>query len=414
MKSIILAPFTLIYPKVFFLFFVLVRPIVDIYSYNRFIGRINLASILTLFLILLYPLELLKRRKIRLENSDFMVHFNILFSIFLFVSLFSFIYSKNISISLMDLARLISILAVFNYVAIYCSKGENPKLLINVIIISSILPVCFGLYQFLFGKGSLATPGFNRIYGTFVHPNVFAQYLLLVFFLLLFVLATFKIKKIYRRLLIVYSVIMLFSLYNTFARGAWIAVAIGVLIFIFLKTKLSKKIIHFSLILILLLALSPYLQKRWEDITQPQDNQVNSLEWRVNLWRNSVAYLQEHPFIGNGLGMYEEKMGQMAHNDYLKISYETGLLGLIFYLILLCYVLFGALRNLFKAKSLFEINRYKIILCIIVSLLTMSLADNLARSTLIMIYYFFVISILFNFPQLQNLEDKGNFEIVNG
>jgi len=413
MRSIILAPFTLIYPKIFFLFFLLVRPIVDFYSYIRLAGSINLASILTLFLIILYPLELLKRQKIRLKNSNFMVNFNILFFIFLFISLFSLVYSNNISISLMDFARLISILVVFNYVAIYCSNRENPMLLVNVILISSIIPLSFGFYQFVFVKGGLATPGFNRIYGTFMHPNVFAQYLLLIFFLLLFLLSTFKIKKLYRRFLIFYSLVIIFALYNTFTRGAWVALLMGVLIFIFLRTKASKKIIHFSLILILLLVLSPYLQKRWEDITRPQYNQVNSLEWRLNLWRNSVEYLTEHPFIGNGLGMYEYKTGQMAHNDYLRISYETGFLGLLVYMVLLCYILFSSLRNLLRSKTLFNINRYKIILCVIVSLLIMGLTDNLARSTLIMIYYFSVINILFNFPKLKNLEDKVNFRIIN-
>jgi len=411
MKSIVLAPFTFIYPTIFFLFFLFARPLADIFSDVRFAGSMNVASILTFMLIVLYPLELLKRKKLRLENRKFVINVNIIFFILLLISSFSFIHSKNIPISLMDFARFFSILAVFNYAALYASTKERPLFLITVILFSALLPLCFGLYQYLSGTGGLATPGFNRIYGTFTHPNVFAQYLVLIFFLIIFLLTTCTMRKSYRFVLFCYVLITLFALYNTFTRGAWIALLVGVLLYISMKTKVHKKVIFVPLVLIVLLLLSPYLQKRWVDIAQHQQyDQQNSLEWRLHLWEETVGYLKEYPFTGNGLGMYEYKIGVMAHNDYLRISYETGFLGLGLYMILLCYILFSALRNLSKAKFLFEINSYKTAVCLMVSLLLMSLVDNLARSTVIMIYYFAGISFLFTFPRLQHREKEGTLQ----
>ncbi len=106
---------------------------------------------------------------------------------------------------------------------------------------------------------------------------------------------------------------------------------------------------------------------RVEDAIQLEDN--SSLQ-RVNLWRDTVRLIFDRPFLGVGLGNYEfsiprfmsreslavkqrmerggrELMAFSAHNEYLEVWAEMGLLGLLAFGILL-FQIGGALVDLLR------------------------------------------------------------------
>jgi len=394
---LILAPVLFIYPRLCFFSFIFVRPIVDIYSEIRFGGAMNLASIFTMALIFICGAELIIKGILKeIRKNIVLVNINKLFLLLLFVSLFSVFYSRNVMISVVDFLRLFSVFVIFNYVSL-CFTDEKDKVrVIFLILASSLIPLFIGFCQFLFEKGNVYTFGFNRIYGTFAHPNVFAQFLLLIFLLLLLVLNNYKVKQIYSWGLFLYSLLIVFSIYHTFTRGIWISMMLAIFIFVLVKTKITKKIGYLLLIFFIVLCLSPFIMKRWEDISLRRTSHGNSLEWRMRVWQKTIIDLKRHPVIGNGLGMYQYNMGKMVHNDYLRICYEVGILGLTIYLFLLFYILFSFIRRLLMSKTLAEINSSKIGIAIIVCLLVISLADNLVRSTVIFSYYFLSLGLLFN------------------
>lgn len=386
------AIFVLIYPEVYFIFFILVRSSVDLMDTHQMIGNINVASVITILLIFIGIMVLCKKDNLaKIKGDTFLLNINRIFLLFLLVSLFSLINTGNFIISFADWFRLVSVIVIFNYAYLYLSGEDNLRFLIYLVLLSSILPLCFGFYQFLFNAGNLFTPGFNRIYGTFVHPNVFGQYLLVVFFLVFYFISNHKSNRIFRIGLYLLISLIIFEIYHTFARGVWIALFVSLILYSLSYRALGRKFFYLLIAALLISFVYANIQERFMDITHPGSYHMSSWEWRVMVWNKTVSSIKEHPIIGHGLGMYKQKFYFAAHNDYLRLAYEIGILGLIFYLYFPCYILFESIKNSLSAGDTYEKKKNAIVICLIVALLIMSTADNLARSTGILIYMFCVL-----------------------
>jgi O-antigen ligase len=61
---------------------------------------------------------------------------------------------------------------------------------------------------------------------------------------------------------------------------------------------------------------------------------------REYIWQKALSEIAVHPFIGNGVGAAEILISGSFHNAYLEIWYNTGLLGLAFFLISQIYFLY--------------------------------------------------------------------------
>jgi O-antigen ligase len=68
---------------------------------------------------------------------------------------------------------------------------------------------------------------------------------------------------------------------------------------------------------------------------------------RVNIWKGALSVFMQHPFIGAGAGTNNYLLGGSAHNTYLSILAETGIIGLLFFFCILAVVLNQTAR-LFK------------------------------------------------------------------
>ena len=60
------------------------------------------------------------------------------------------------------------------------------------------------------------------------------------------------------------------------------------------------------------------------------------------------------------------------------------------YICLFLFIIWTAFKQMLSARSPENINGFKTALCITVSLMMMSFADNLARSTVVMVYFLVV------------------------
>jgi O-antigen ligase len=387
-----LIPLVLAMPGLYFVFFIIGRPALDLVGRVKISGGINLASMATFLFILICGKMLLKKEKLAvIRQNRFLVFFNILFSLFTVASLCSFINTKDAIISFSDLIRMISILTAVNYAIVYF-EGSNIRFFLYIAA-SAVLPLAFGLQQAIFKTG-LADLGFNRVFGTFLHPNVLAQYLVLIITVILYQLTTFKIRLLMKLALYVTAAVAVAELMLTFTRGAWIGLSATFMLYAFIKTKPTIKI-RFILAGILIAALVfPIVQKRFADLSTPSSGQINSWQWRLQQWSSTVQSIKIHPVFGHGIGMYEKNFKIMAHNDYIRISYETGFAGIGLYIIFFLFIFLTALKKLLRARSQEEINSYKTGLCLILSFLLMSFADNLARSTVVMVYFLVVAGYL--------------------
>jgi O-antigen ligase len=58
------------------------------------------------------------------------------------------------------------------------------------------------------------------------------------------------------------------------------------------------------------------------------DEGLSNREW---VWRVALAVINENPFFGHGIGAAETVISSSFHSAYLEVWYNTGLLGLLFF-----------------------------------------------------------------------------------
>ena len=388
---VIAAPLVIMHPGWYLSLFLILRSSLDLLAKQKIFGEMNIAAISTVALILLTLSILMKKDVIaQIRQNRFLMQANKLFALFLLVSLFSFMNTQSFLLSSADYLRMVSVIVLFNYAFLFFSGKDNFKKLFLLIILSAMLPLLVGGYQYLFHAGIQETPGLNRIYGTFLHPNVFAQYLVIIFLAALYFISAYKHRLSGKTALLCFLALVAFELYHTYSRGSWIALSLCFILFS-LSFKMSKKIVLYFLLGIVLIFLFAAIQDRFWDVFHAQPYKTSSCQWRGAAWNSTIAEIKKHPIIGSGLGMYEQNFTFAAHNDYLRFTYETGILGLVFYLLFLFYLLFRSLKANFVAQSVDNQKRYIMAVCLIAALLIMSLASNMVRSTVVLIYLFCIL-----------------------
>jgi O-antigen ligase len=71
-----------------------------------------------------------------------------------------------------------------------------------------------------------------------------------------------------------------------------------------------------------------------------------SVIMRLNYWQESLAIIKAHPFVGVGLGNFNLQNSRYAHNSYLQIWAEMGILGLFSLIWIVSVVFKTCFRNL--------------------------------------------------------------------
>ncbi|MCQ9205432.1 MAG: O-antigen ligase family protein, partial [Omnitrophica bacterium] len=231
-------------------------------------------------------------------------------------------------------------LALF-YLAQIFLDTKRLKFLLKVFVVSAFLLCCDGLYQkitgidFIRGFELIETPTFSGVTASFHHYNNFAAFLGVIFFINYGLLR--KSNKIRVTLLLaLLSVFILGNLFFTYSRGAWVAfLAVNVFLLIFFTPR-KTKLVPLSLILIFLIGITciPPLRERFLFMFQKGGDAT-----RFEMWKSALTMFKESPFFGKGLGTFMDYLSQhthlgyqYAHNCYLQILAETGILGLFSFL----------------------------------------------------------------------------------
>ncbi|MCB1085187.1 MAG: O-antigen ligase family protein [Chlamydiia bacterium] len=192
-----------------------------------------------------------------------------------------------------------------------------------------------------------------RAYGTFDHPNIFGGYLVLTLFANYFLFI--RSKRAGQRIFsLCVLLLQLLTLALTFSRGPIFAWAIGTLLFFgvgwlkkgLFSTHERKRFIHllcgigggfltvFALLFQQLIARGGFVN--YNGLATASDS------GRLLYYKIAAKLFLDHPFLGIGynsfpLFPYEKvdpafaganPVGGLAHNIYLQVASETGLLGL--------------------------------------------------------------------------------------
>jgi len=281
---------------------------------------------------------------------------------------------------------------VFAYVA---SHGETRTLywMVLALLLAGIAEGLLGIYQFLFQVGP---PGFvlmrrfMRAHGTFLQPNPFAGYTgLLLPTAYGLVLTAWRGDALgedagiwRRRILwgtaIIATGVLLAALIMSWSRGALLGMlAGGALVTLALGKRAGPAILTVILIALLVvpnpLALLPAgLAQRLTgiteyvgvgDLSQVEVNDDNfAVIERTAHWVAAWRMFAEHPWLGVGTGQYATEYSRVAlprwheplghaHNYYLNILAENGLLGLVAYLAMMIAMVTAAWQSASRAPG---------------------------------------------------------------
>jgi len=197
------------------------------------------------------------------------------------------------------------------------------------------------------------SPPTLRMFSVFPDSHSFALFTIisLIFFTYLLLKQN---KKIYWLPIVLSFLALLFS----GSRGVWLSALIPFLIVIFLfirkfKPSIARIFISFLLIFIIAFPVSSFVIsisqnvkdgalafKRAKTLTDLEEISIKS---RMEIWGKSFKSVLKKPLLGVGIGNYPivlgedisaAKRGASAHNLYLDIASEMGLLGLIFLLLI--------------------------------------------------------------------------------
>ncbi|MBQ7031837.1 MAG: polysaccharide pyruvyl transferase family protein [Bacilli bacterium] len=133
----------------------------------------------------------------------------------------------------------------------------------------------------------------------------------------------------------------------------------------------------------------------------------NVLNGRIELYEEAIIIFKENPVVGIGLDNYTHINNIQTHNSILQLLSETGIIGTMSIITVLCYVLFITLINIKKYKDDKEYN-YIYLYAFIGELLilTYSLTGNPFHDFNQRNFYFIMIAFLFGIIENSNKQKK--------
>ena len=303
-------------------------------------------------------------------------------------------YAASVSAWLTEWAKWIAMAALAVVVFDLARTGRGEWIAFGVVW-SALLQALLGLYQFYGGSGAphLWIDDYRhfRAFGTFGQPNPFSGFMGLVLPLTLGLAGGYAGsawhrwrggKRIQARLWAAVAwwyggcaLILLAGLIASWGRGAWLGFGVAVMVMVFFAPRWrwhGVLLIGILAVLALVIWVSGLLpapvQARldsafadlagWRDVRGAPLNDANyaTLE-RLAHWQAAAAMASAHLWTGVGLGNYEvvypayalprwpHALGH-AHNEYLNTLAETGLVGMVGYLLGWALIVAGTVRAL--------------------------------------------------------------------
>ena len=162
-------------------------------------------------------------------------------------------------------------------------------------------------------------------------------------------------------------------------------------LFCFLKGKHSprKAVILISSLIVLDVLLMGSVVGLDKVVDRIEKTSIKT-EWRYQSNIDALAYWQDYPLLGSGLGTFEVPFQQyktpdiksyhraFAHNDYLQFATETGVVGILLLMSIVIFTLFKAIRTLYSTQvPLLRGISFSVVMVIIIMIVHSTVEFNL-------------------------------------
>ncbi|MCD6490187.1 MAG: O-antigen ligase family protein [Thermodesulfobacterium sp.] len=222
------------------------------------------------------------------------------------------------------------------FIAVYLSKDKkNTRILIFSLLLGAFIVSVGGIIDIFKAKR------FIRLFSSYGINCLYADYFLytLPFFVCLSLFHPSRKIKILSISLSIPSFVCFFFHYS---RGAWLGFLFAYLIIFFIIREHRRFIMFVILFVAIITFFSPLRRRLFSYGT------LHPYTWgdRVTMWKAGLRIFKKYPLLGAGIGNYELLMYKVvnpeeyreggihlhAHNTYLEVLAETGILGFLSFL----------------------------------------------------------------------------------
>ncbi|GAC1426428.1 MAG: hypothetical protein NVS4B1_04540 [Ktedonobacteraceae bacterium] len=322
----------------------------------------------------------------------------------LFAMVISAATAQSITASIKDLIKWIEFLAVLMLGAKYLRTRTQIWTLVVIMLLAGVSQAFYGYAQnFLnLGPQSFIRDGGLRVYGTFNQPNPYAGYINMSLPIALSLLLLGRNSA--TRILAGTAAILLGAAeYLTRSNGGEIAIAVAILFVFVVGFPQLRKLAAVSAVGGLMLVAALLAGVIPQRLTQPILNKLGliaisfkspsaqdySTAERLAHWIAGINMFLDHPFTGVGIGNYGTAYKPYhvtifvnsldhAHNYYINISAETGIIGLTtFVLLLIAMFVAGSCAYRVLSKKYMQLKAERTIPKVGISRLAMLHASNI-------------------------------------
>jgi putative inorganic carbon (HCO3(-)) transporter len=302
--------------------------------------------------------------------------------LFLFAILLSTLGAISFELSAKELVKWLEVLIIYLFMASMLD-ARHGRWVVWAVLAAGSAEALLGVYQFLRRvgpEGFVLFGRFMRAYGHFAQPNPFAGYLGLVlpmaYSLTLEAWTAWRsgvrtarsgarsalVRLAPYMAAVAAFAVMLAAMVMSWSRGGWVGMAAALLAITVLRSRtalIGAAAVGLVVAYLLLIGGAQYvpssLLTRFADFLPYLGGvdvtavQVTDANWavieRMAHWQAALGMFTDHPWLGVGIGNYplaypqyalgrwQDPLGH-AHNYYLNIAAEAGLLGLGAYLLL--------------------------------------------------------------------------------
>ena len=322
--------------------------------------------------------------------------------------------------------EILLLLAYFSFgisVAFFCNNKNRIKILIYLVFLITFCESFIGIYQSIY-LGELST-------GTYINRNHYAGFIELTIFLLIgyalgqrnyefenedrnsYIKDLLSSDRIFKQITLVLVIsFMGITLFTSQSRMAIFSFFVTSILMFFLINRFSKnnpieKIIlafgiFMTLCYVFFISFYPLIRRFVESVGE------NGA--RNQIWKDSLRIFYDFPLFGTGLNTFRDIYPKyktleaasrinFAHNDYLQLLVETGLVGFLLLIIPAYFLLKFSLRRIttfINRKDYFAAYIRLGALCGIISSLIHSLVDFNLHIPANAVYFALLIGIIFS------------------
>ena len=246
------------------------------------------------------------------------------------------------------------------------------------------------IYQGISGDGRAA--------GFFGHPMTYAGYLCM--YLPIFLIYFLKQQNINKCFLLTGSIFFLgcSALIFNGTRGAWSAVSPVLLIIFAYYFRQHKRMVLCCFIVLAFMGMGFVQQTHFSDrLKSITSTSYQSNTERLLIWQSAYNMFHDYPILGVGLGQYKDSYQQKyispkakepylthAHNNFLQMLAENGLIGFLGFLGMYGSIIIFSLKKFFQ-----EHNPYSFMICTsVIALMLQGLTEyNFGNSAVMKVFW---------------------------